>query len=445
MKIQKYSASDMRSALRKVRAAHGPDVVILETRRADGMVELTIATDAEAAANAGSLTHRIRAAGGASVPLQRPTGTPLVAPSVQTVSLPVVAPVATTVPSSAQAPVLTGVTGRDASARDADIRPLPHPAAAMDVAAGVASGVDGELKALRRLLETQLAALAWNDLTRRAPVAAELMRLLAELGLERGLAASIVDEVPPGHDLQSARRTAFELLRSRLATTGDRWVEQGGTLVFVGPAGAGKTTALMSLAARWILRHGAEGAALVCAGDARFGAYEHLARIGRLLGLPTYCVDDLADLPALLARLGDRRLVLVDTAAAAARGPAADATSEALSALRGTAEIVVTLPATTQVSTLRSAASRYARLGASACIATRLDEATTLGGLVSCVVEAGLSLAYVTEGTRIPDDLRPARADDIVALAVSLAERHGATADEELLARRLGGRVHAAG
>jgi flagellar biosynthesis protein FlhF len=147
----------------------------------------------------------------------------------------------------------------------------------------------------------------------------------------------------------------------------------------------------------------------------------------------------------LLARLGDRRLVLVDTAAAAPRGPAAEATSEALSALRGIAEIVVTLPATTQASTLRTAATRYAQLGASACIATRLDEATTLGGLVSAMVEAGLPLAYVADGTRIPDDLRPARAEDVVSLAVALAERHGATADEELLARRLGGRVHAAG
>jgi flagellar biosynthesis protein FlhF len=408
MKLQKYSASDMRSALRKVRAAHGPDVVILETRRADGMVELTIATDAEAALDAGSLTPQLRVAGGASVPLHRPTVTTAVAPSV-----PVAAPVAT-------------------------ITPLPA------VAAGV-EGVDGELKALRRLLETQLAALAWNDLTRRAPVAAELMRQLAELGLERGLAASIVDAVPPGNDLEFARRTAFGTLRARIATTGDRWAEQGGTLVFVGPAGAGKTTALTALAARWILRHGAEGAALVCAGDARFGAYEHLARIGRLLGLPTYCVDDLAELPTLLARLGDRRLVLVDTAAAAPRGPAAEATSEALSALRGIAEIVVTLPATTQASTLRTAATRYAQLGASACIATRLDEATTLGGLVSAMVEAGLPLAYVADGTRIPDDLRPARAEDVVSLAVALAERHGATADEELLARRLGGRVHAAG
>jgi flagellar biosynthesis GTPase FlhF len=60
------------------------------------------------------------------------------------------------------------------------------------------------------------------------------------------------------------------------------------------------------------------------------------------------------------------------------------------------------------------------------------------------VITAGLPLAYVTDGTSLPDDLRPARADDLVALAVALQERHGNTADEDLLVSRLEGRVHVA-
>jgi flagellar biosynthesis protein FlhF len=63
--------------------------------------------------------------------------------------------------------------------------------------------------------------------------------------------------------------------------------------------------------------------------------------------------------------------------------------------------------------------------------------------LLSAVIVAGLSLAYVTDGTRLPDDLRPARADDLVALAAALVERHGVAADEDLLSRRLEGRLHA--
>ena len=414
MKMHKYTAPDMRTALRQVRAAHGPDVVILSTRRAEGQVELTVAADPEALAHAGPLTVRARTAGNMALAVETPATPPTPARK---------APDA--VPEPAPAP----------ADRFADvIRTAPAATAA----------VDGELKALRRLLETQLAALAWNDLTRRAPVAAELLRQLAELGLDRGLAASIVDAVPPGSDLELACQTALGQLRARLAVTGDRWTEQGGTIALVGAAGSGKTSAVAALAARWVLRHGTGGAALVSAGETRFGAYENLARLGRLLGLPTYSVDDLDGLPGLLARLRGERLVLVDTGAPSARDGGIESQAGALAALRGVAEIAVALPATTQAGTLRDTALRYARLGAGACIATRLDEATSLGGLISAAAGV-LPVAYCTEGTRIPDDLRPARSEELVSRAVALAERHGAAADDELLARRLGGRIDAVG
>lgn len=429
MKMQKYTAPDMRTALRKVRADHGADVVILSTRRAAGVVELTVASDPEAVAAATAAAPPARLAVGDAVTASRPASAPPSSPSISTTT-PVITPFARIPPAS-----ITATEPGSAAEPRASTSAPPAPAAP--------SAVDIELKALRRLLETQLATLAWNDLTRRSPVAAELLRQFAELGLERDLAASLVEAVTPGGDLGLARETALDALRSRIGTTGDGWAEQGGTLVMVGPAGSGKTSALAAIAARWVMRHGPTGAALVSAGDNRFGAYEHLARLGRLLGLPTYQVEDAKELPALLARLRDHRLVLVDTAATAPRGEAAEAQSDALAALRGIATIVLTLPATSQAATLRQAAARYVRLGATACIATRLDEATSLGGLLSAVIAAGLPLAYVTEGTRLPDDLRPARAAEMVALAVMLAERHGAAADEELLARRIGGRMHA--
>lgn len=425
MKMQKYTAPDMRTALRKVRADHGADVVILSTRRAAGVVELTVASDPEAVAAAVAAAPPARLAVGDAVTASRPASAP---PSSSTsTAAPVIAPFARIPPAS----ITATEPGSAAEPRASTSAPTAP------------NAVDIELKALRRLLETQLATLAWNDLTRRSPVAAELLRQFAELGLERDLAASLVESVTPGDDLGLARETALDALRSRLGTTGDGLAEEGGTLVMVGPAGSGKTGALAAIAARWVMRHGPTGAALVSAGDNRFGAYEHLARLGRLLGLPTYQVEDAKELPALLARLRDHRLVLVDTAATAPRGEAAEAQSDALAALRGIATIVLTLPATSQAATLRQAAARYVRLGATACIATRLDEATSLGGLLSAVIAAGLPLAYVTEGTRLPDDLRPARAAEMVSIAAMLAERHGAAADEELLARRIGGRMHA--
>ncbi len=407
MKMHKYTAPDMRTALRKVRAEHGPDALILWTRRTAGVVELTVATDPEAMANAEILTEARRAVG------------------ADTVAMP----------------------ARSAS-RPAVVPPVGIPPVALPPAAAGSPAIDSELRSLRHLLETQLAALAWNDLTRRAPVKAALMREFASLGLDRELGAALLEGITSDDELERARQQGLAALCDRLKTIDDRWTTQGGVLSLIGSPGSGKSSAMAGIAARWVLRNGPNGAVLVSAGDPRFGAFEQLARLGRLLGIPTYQVEEIEALPALLARLGEQRLVLVDTGAIGLRSD--DRSDDAgleernLSILRSAGSIAAILPATLQATAARQLALRYARAGVTACIATRLDEAASLGGLLSAVIMAGLPLAYVTDGTRLPDDLRPARADELIALAVALQERHGNTADEDLLVSRLEGRVHVA-
>lgn len=431
MKMQKYTAPDMRTALRKVRAAHGPDALILFTRRAAGVVELTVATDAEAAAGVGSLTALPRAVGA-----EQGMASPRPVPPVRSI------PALAEGRPDAALPVEARAVAATASDVVAEGAPVAGPLVASP-AVGRHDGIDGELKALRRLLETQLAALAWNDLTRRSPVTAELLRDFAALGLDRTFAQDLMAAVTPSDDLTAARREAQQVLLGRLPITADRWSEQGGVLAVVGPAGAGKTQAVAAIAARWVLRHGPSGAALVSAGDPRFGAFDQLARMGRLLGVPTYQLDSAAELPALLSRLRDQRLVLVDTGAPPAGAASAEAAAAAVTALRTVAEVAVTLPATSQAAALKRTAARYAALGATAAIATRLDEAESLGGLLSALSGAALPLAYTLHGTRLPDDLRPARAEDLLEQASALVARHGTVADEDLLISRFEGRVHA--
>ena len=398
MKMQKYTAPDMRSALRKVRSEHGPDALILWTRRTAGVVELTVATDPEAVANAEILTQAARAAG------------------ADTVAIPV----------------------RSVS------RPVAVPPAIIPPAIAGSAAIDSELKSLRHLLETQLAALAWNDLTRRAPVKASLMREFASLGLDRELGASLLESVTSDDELDRARQQVLAAFSGRLLTIDDRWTTRGGVLSLVGGPGSGKSSAVAGIAARWVLRNGPNGAVLVSAGDPRFGAFEQLARLGRLLGIPTYQVEEIEALPALLTRLGEQRLVLVDTGATGSRSDDPSVEERNFATLRSIGSIAAVLPATLQATAARQIAARYARSGVTACIATRLDEAASLGGLLSAVISAALPLVYVTDGTRLPDDLRPARSDELVALAVALQERHGNAADEDLLVSRLEGRLHVA-
>lgn len=414
MKMKRYTAPDMRQAMKMVRDEQGADAVILASRRVDDRVEITIAIDDDD--ELGALASG-------------------------TVAAPVAAP-APTVPAPGGFEALLAAHAAGVGALPAGIAANPPPA---PVAAQPASdAVNGELRTLRRMLETQLAALAWNDLTRRAPLATELLRELTEIGFSAEVAAQVADQLPPTLDFTGARRLAIARLADRVSVTGDRWVEHGGVVALVGSAGVGKTAAIARLAARWVMRHGPQDLALVSADTQRFGAAEQSARLGRLLGAPTFRVEDLGELPALLQRLAGRRLVLIDTSGVAPRDPAFETLLQGLRAVRDRLEVGLTLAASSQAGALAEAVARFQPLRPDACVLTRLDESTSLGGALSVLIKAALPVAYISEGTGIPDDLRPGRALDLVCLAVQLAERHGATADEDLLARRFGGSFNVA-
>ena len=72
-------------------------------------------------------------------------------------------------------------------------------------------------------------------------------------------------------------------------------------------------------------------------------------------------------------------------------------------------------------------------------VLTKMDEAASLGGVLSAVLEAKLPLAFVTDGQRVPEDIHNAYADRLMKHAVELSELMGGSPDEEYLAMAFGG------
>jgi flagellar biosynthesis protein FlhF len=255
----------------------------------------------------------------------------------------------------------------------------------------------------------------------------------------------LLGELPAGLSSEDAQRRALAHLARHLAVTGDALLDHGGRVAFVGPTGIGKTTGIAKLAARWVMRHGTRDIALISMDDQRFGAHEQLRVLGRLLGVECYTLSDPAELPQLLQRLPLHRMVLIDTAGISPRDAHVEAHAKALVDVAGPAQIDIwlTLSAGAQAGVLEEALQKFAIYGPRAVMLTKLDEAASLGGALSALVVAGLPLSYVSEGPRIPEDLAPARAHQLVARAVLLSRTHDASAGDELLARKFGGVAHA--
>jgi flagellar biosynthesis protein FlhF len=298
-----------------------------------------------------------------------------------------------------------------------------------------------ELKIMRRMLEAQLEQLAWSERTRRTPVIAELLRELTEIGISQELAARLAEQLPDEVDLASARRFAIAGLSQYLQIAGPRWQEDGGRVALVGATGAGKTTTLAKLAVRWVLRHGPRELALVAADSVRIGAQDQLQSLGQLLGVPVFAPDGFAGLSALLAQLGAFRLVLIDTPGTSVRDPQLGARLSVLANSASQLESALVLPANTQAGAIDEAVKRFAPANPACCVLTKTDEAASLGGVLSVLIRARLPVAYVSSGQRVPEDLQPARALELVSQAVQLAKTTQASADEDLLRRRFG-RTH---
>lgn len=410
MRIQRYIAKDMRSALAQVREAMGPEAVIMSTGTVGDQVEVVAAIDVQ-------IAQEFAAPRGAAPQVIQPENIERAAVrrASSQLSEALVPKAALVVPAAAAAPVQA---------------PAQH------------SELANEVKDMRRMLEAQLATLAWNDMSRRSPLQAAMLKELAQLGITQDLASSLARKIPANMNFSAARRFALATIARTVQVTGDRWLETGGRIAFAGPAGAGKTTLLAKLAARWVLRHGPRRIALVSADAVRIGAHEQMHMLGRLLGVTAHTIYDVAELPELLDALSGQQLVLIDTAGASPRDPDLARRLRLLDQAKTHIETSLVIPASIQAGAIEEAMKLFAVARPASCVITKVDEAVSLGGVLSALVRHKLPVAYMSDGQRVPEDLQPARAHTLVSRAVEIASRNGATADDEVMQRRITGVPH---
>ncbi|HEX5343796.1 MAG TPA: flagellar biosynthesis protein FlhF, partial [Duganella sp.] len=193
MNVKKFTASTSREALRKVRESLGPDAVILSNRQSDGVVEILALANDDAASLAMPAPHSPMAEPAPSLDLSTtavPAGRiePRFEDELPHMSPPVAAKPAS-LPQQPQRRVVashSSLATKVAAAAPAPAAPQPKAAPAIDasqiaamVSAAVASakesaavemnGMMNEIRAMRGMMETQLAELSWGATQARAP------------------------------------------------------------------------------------------------------------------------------------------------------------------------------------------------------------------------------------------------------------------------------------
>lgn len=388
MNVKKFSASNSRDALRKVREALGPEAVILSNRSIDGGVEIMALANEDIAA--------------------------LVAPSVEREAVP--------------QPLLTSfspkraVDGNQAASLAGALETARAASVAKQAATSEIGDVMSEIRSMRGMLETQLAELSWASSQSRQPHRAVVLRELLAAGFSASLARHLAENLPAAATAEQGMDWVKSVLvRNLQAVSNENEIlEKGGVFALVGPTGVGKTTTTAKLAARCVMRHGTGKLALITTDGYRIGGHEQLRIYGKILGVMVHSVKDEADLRIALDELKNKHTILIDTVGMNQRD---HMVAEQVAMLAGAGTEVkrlLCLNATSTGETLSEVVRAYQGAGLAGCIITKLDEAATIGNVLDVVIRQKLSLYYTANGQRVPEDLHVINRDYLIDRAFKL-------------------------
>lgn len=385
MNVRKYLAPTSREALRQVKQDLGSEALILSNRVVDGGIEVLAVAASEAAAKAQPFA-------------------------------PEAARMARQAPDAQKRP----------QARAVPAEPKPDPEVGKLVK---------EILSMRGMLEERLAGLAWNEMQRREPVRAVLMREMLRAGFSAVLARQVLERIPAGSDHGRAQTWTRAVLAHNLPVVAPEHdvVERGGVYAVVGPTGVGKTTTAAKLAARCVIRHGADKLALLTTDSYRVGGHEQLRIYGRILGTPVHAVKDAADLSLLLGELRHKHLVLIDTIGMSQRDKMVAEQAALLTDCGAEVKRLLLLNATCNGDTLEDVVRSYRNTGIDGCIITKADEAAGLGTALDALIRHKLPLHAVANGQRVPEDLQLPEVSALIDAALDAVDMQSphALTDEE--------------
>jgi flagellar biosynthesis protein FlhF len=381
MKVKRYIASTSREALRQVKEELGDDAVILSNRKTRHGVEIMALADSEMSNLVQAQTPSSAAAYSPSIAHYEPDKELSTAASYSNLLSPI------------NEPEETPKTSNDV------------------ISASFAKDIIAEIQAMKNTLEDQLATVAWGNFTQRKPEKMKLLRTLLDTGFSPLLSRRLVDKLTAGFDYEQSLKQAMSALVFNLRTVAsDEMIERGGVYALIGPTGVGKTTTTAKLAARCVIRHGADKVALLTTDSYRIGGHEQLRIYGQLLGIPVRNIKDTEDLQLTLSELKNKHMVLIDTVGMSQRDQMVAEQIAMLSNCGADVKRMLILSAASNGKTQDEVISAYQKNGIYGCIITKVDEAASLGVALDVVIRRKLPLHYVANGQKVPEDIHTANA-----------------------------------
>jgi flagellar biosynthesis protein FlhF len=417
MEIKTFRAKTMPQALALVRSELGPEAMVLHTRELNAglLGRMFLGRQYEIAATPGAATQ---------LSIDTPTPSPRRGGSTEH-GRPEVA--------RAQVVPFAKRSGRgEALPDDPDnsvefiptnrTSPIPHSPFPIPPSP---SGFDLELAEFQTLVE-QLRTRTSSTKHSMPPALFDVFTDLIEADVDEPQARELIDRLRTEEHLDltdplAARARLAQLLEAELRVSGPIDIQPGAgrVVALVGPTGVGKTTTIAKLAANFRLRENRR-VGLITVDTYRIAAVEQLRTYADIIDLPMEVVSTPREMREAVQRMRTFDLVLMDTAG---RSPRDEVKIQELRAMLAEAtpdEVHLVLSAASGARALGAAAEKFAAVGVTSMLITKLDEATGLGNLLSLARTCDLPFSYLTDGQNVPDDIAVAQSKRLAQLVLNI-------------------------
>ena len=283
--------------------------------------------------------------------------------------------------------------------------------------------ISEEVASLRKLLEHQVSGLMWQEMERKEPVRAMIIKWLNSAGFSDEIADNLASYVPEDASSSEVQQYIQALLQDKISIGNNEILLKGGAIALLGPTGVGKTTTIAKLAAQFAIKYGPDQVALITTDTYRIGAHEQLATYGKIMGCAVRVAKDADELSQILYQFREKRLVLIDTAGMGQRDVRLSEQLETLMSSSGVnIRSYLVVPSTAQRRVVEEALQHFKRIRLSGCILTKIDESLGLGEVLSVTMKHALPISYITTGQRVPEDIEIAKVENLISSTLAMMD-----------------------
>lgn len=281
MQVKRIVAANMQQALRKVGQELGPDAAIISTKRVPEGMELIAAINYKSEEQISQaeidrqlmLQEKIEAAKAHAKQRTQAPFTP--APA---------APIAHAEPATVKksSPIMTDKKNDDAFET-------------------MLAKMNQEMEQIRNQM-VSFKGNVWDSARPMSWLQAQVWQRCCDMGIEEEWANELASRVPADMPIEDAWKRTLVQMERDIPVEYSPILAKGGCYMLVGATGAGKTTTLCKIAAKYAMHHGADKVAMITLDQYRLSAHDQLNAMGALMHIDTELACDVRSLEKLLKK-----------------------------------------------------------------------------------------------------------------------------------------------